>query len=707
MAIAHVIGGIVRRLGTARELDPAHRRDGIGLALLGVAVVIAAAVWWDIDGDVADGVRMVVLGSVGTGSYAIPLLLVLAAWRTLRNPERNGPGGRQLVGWTSLLLGALGLTHISAGMPRPVDGETAMQAAGGAIGYVASTVPADLLTVWVATPLLALLVVYGVLVATNTPVHEIPERAQAVRDFILGPRHDDEDDEQSSARPKRSRLRRRRGEALSPSDDEPYDTPLVREESADEPPPPTDDDEDTVVVKPAKGKKSKKGAGAQVEPPPHSPLPQRVEQLALSGDITYTLPPSDALGQGSPHKARSAASDRVVDSLTDVLEQFDIDAHVTGYTRGPTVTRYEVELGQAVKVERVTALSKNIAYAVASADVRILSPIPGKSAIGIEIPNTDKETVSLGDVLRSSIARKDHHPMIAGLGKDVEGGFVVANLAKMPHILIAGATGAGKSSCINSLITSVIMRATPDEIRMVLVDPKRVELSAYEGIPHLITPIITNPKKAADALQWVVREMDMRYDDLHQFGFRHIDDFNKAVRSGKVKAPPGSERAIAPRAHSFPEPRGRSSVAPGNLRTERPTVVRRWASQSVRRQSATSRRLVQCRHEPVDERLLLPRRRRHGQVAFDRRDGGVATRDQFVVDRRAARGVLRGVLQQALRRRAERQGCPGGRGTPHRRRGDPAQPGEPGDVDGEQVVLDDAPVFRPEGLDDVVVIKVL
>ena len=550
MASAHGVGAGARKIGgAARDLEPEQRRDGVGLFLIGLAVVAAAAVWWQLPGGAMDVVRTIVSGSVGKVGWLVPVMLVLIGWRNMRDPEHNGPAGRQVIGWLAFAFGSLGIVHLASGNPQPELGDASqLQFGGGAIGFVVSSLLLDLLrSPYVVMPLLALIAFFGVLVITGTPLYQVPQRLAHGRDVLLGraPAGDDAGDADVT-----QPVRSRRG----PSDDDvdpemgdpAYDSPVLAERELRKrrrkAEPVVEDDQPTETTP----RTDDKGGSVDLEPPPHTPIPQRVEQLALSGDVAYSLPANDVLKPGSVHKARSKASDAVVDRLMQVMEEFGIDAQVTGYTRGPTVTRYEVELGPAVKVEKVTALSKNIAYAVASADVRILSPIPGKSAIGIEIPNSDKEIVSLGDVLRSGVARGDHHPMVAGLGKDVEGGFVVANLAKMPHLLVAGATGSGKSSFINSMISSVLMRSTPDEVRMILVDPKRVELNAYEGIPHLITPIITNPKKAAEALQWVVREMDLRYDDLANFGFRHIDDFNKAVRAGKVEVPAGSERQLAP-----------------------------------------------------------------------------------------------------------------------------------------------------------------
>ncbi|GAB3925407.1 DNA translocase FtsK [Microlunatus endophyticus] len=577
MGIAHAVGRGTRSVGNGQEdIDPALRRDGVGLLLLGMAIVFAAQFWWGLPDPVGQWIQIGVTSVLGTLAYASPILLIGMSFRTLRHPDRNGPAGRQFVGWSAALLGLLGLINLAQGLPRPNDPDKLRQA-GGVLGFISSSLLHDLLkTNWVAAPLLVLLLLFGLLVIVGIPLHEMPARIEDLRDRLLPGRVIDgevvEDleygtdepyetpiltDGKETEKPKRGRKKK----DPKPEPDEIGDSVSLVEDAGEETVAPWDSVEpvDEPVVDGAPESKKPVTAGlppdfhvrgedeeSEPEPPQHTPAPQRVEQLQLSGDVQYLLPDAGDLKQGSVPRARTDASDAVVGRLTGVLEQFNIDARVTGYSRGPTVTRYEVELGSAVKVEKVTALSKNIAYAVASNEVRILSPIPGKSAIGIEIPNTDKEIVSLGDVLRSSTARNDHHPMTVGLGKDVEGRFVVTNLAKMPHLLVAGATGAGKSGVINSMITSVLMRATPDEVRLMLVDPKRVELSIYEGIPHLVTPIITAPKKAAEALQWVVREMDMRYDDLAHFGFRHVDDFNKAVRAGAVKPPEGSERKLEP-----------------------------------------------------------------------------------------------------------------------------------------------------------------
>ncbi|MCX6453442.1 MAG: DNA translocase FtsK 4TM domain-containing protein [Actinobacteria bacterium] len=524
--IAKTIGSSIRFIFRgAQDLDPAHQRDGIAFLVFILGLISAAGVWFNLDNIFGRGIYAAIFGLVGRLGIFAPLIFIYFAFRLFKAPDDSKATGRIIVGTFVLLITITGLLHIINGSTG--TGQTAIRHGGGWIGYGVSTPLVALVTTILAIPILVILLLFGILVITATPVSKVMERIKTLFNWGSG--------KVSDARAARAE------EAFEISDTPPFETPLVQgfvhhdedEEELDEE---SFDEEFTVEI------------AREPTPviPPAPVVPKHAKQMLLTGDTKYELPSLDLLKLGPTSKAKSKANDVVVAALTQVFDQFGVECRVTGFMRGPTVTRYEVELGNGVKVEAITALSKNISYAVASGDVRILSPIPGKSAVGIEIPNTDREIVALGDVLRSSVAKNDTHPMVIALGKDVEGNFICANLAKMPHLLVAGATGAGKSSMINSLVVSILMRSTPDDVRLVMIDPKRVELTSYEGIPHLIAPIITNPKKAADVLAWVVREMDMRYDDLSAFGFRHIDDFNKTVRSGKLTVPEGSERVLEP-----------------------------------------------------------------------------------------------------------------------------------------------------------------
>ncbi|HJQ42484.1 MAG TPA: DNA translocase FtsK 4TM domain-containing protein [Jatrophihabitantaceae bacterium] len=536
-AIARMIGGLARTVGrnaaSARDLEPEHRRDGAALGVLAFALIAAMAIWFSAAGPIGRFVETFVRVLIGNGAVLLPFVLAFAGAHMLRQAPEPQSRGRIVVGSTALTLSVLGLFHLWGGSPHGSGRESA----GGFLGGLAAGPLSRGLSAAMAVPLLLVLGAFGVLVVTATPISAL---VTYVRDlFSLGATVTDDDEEfddmeEDEDEPEVAPRRRRRAPAVAAPEEFSADA----DDSADM-------DEPTVVLDPeTKAPKPRKPRVPRIEEP--VPVVTHPVQLELSnGAGMYTLPSLQDLGQGSPHMEHTRANDEVIASLQQVFEEFDVDCSVTGFSRGPTVTRYAVELGPGVKVERITSLTRNIAYAVKSAEVRILSPIPGKSAVGIEIPNADPEIVMLGDVLRASVAQRDQHPMLIALGKDVEGGFVVANLTKMPHLLVAGATGAGKSSFVNSMILSVLARATPDQVRMVLIDPKRVEFAAYQGIPHLVTPVITNPKKAADALGWVVREMEMRYEDMESSGVRHIDDFNRKVQSGELVAPPGSERVYS------------------------------------------------------------------------------------------------------------------------------------------------------------------
>ncbi|WP_081631578.1 DNA translocase FtsK [Nocardia sp. 348MFTsu5.1] len=551
-------------------------RDGLALLLIALSIVVVAAIWFDAGGPVGVFVDSAARAVIGTVAVLLPLVLIVAAFVLMRHAPNPRSRGRYI--GSALLIGLplAGLWHIFTGAPTEMSER---QTAGGFIGFAVGGPLTDGLTAWISIPILLLCIAFGLLLLSGLTVRDLfavvssylglgaeqewDEEGEygddnfgddnfdadnAYGDTAFGDPYNNYpiDDPAPAARtdaPSRP-VRRRTTPSVSAS--EALTEPIIDDSGA-----PTAVTE-ALQTPPAGAKPVRKRPVAAPTPPQVSaddededmPRDGMLVDRAIEGD--YKLPPASLLIEGDPPKLGSAANDEMIDRISAVLEQFKIDAAVTGFTRGPTVTRYEVELGPGVKVEKITALQRNISYAAATDNVRLLAPIPGKSAVGIEVPNSDREMVRLADVLTAASTRKDKHPLVVGLGKDIEGNFVAANLAKMPHLLVAGSTGSGKSSFVNSMLVSLLTRATPQEVRMILIDPKMVELTPYEGIPHLITPIITQPKKAASALAWLVEEMEQRYQDMKASRVRHIDDFNSKVKSGEITTPLGSERVYKP-----------------------------------------------------------------------------------------------------------------------------------------------------------------
>ncbi|MDE1672866.1 DNA translocase FtsK [Nocardia gipuzkoensis] len=549
--LARGLGATTRTLSRAGEIENGHRRDGAALALIALSAVIAAAVWLSAGGPVGHWVEDVIRAISGSASAGLPFVAAGIAVVLMRTEPRPEIRPRLVLGGLLIGLPILGLWHIAAGAPTDAHGRSR---AAGFVGFVTGGPLTNGLTAWLSVPILLLAIVFGALLVTGTTVREVPDKLRRYLGTATGGdeygefdgeyRDFDPADYDADGFPVRRTGAKRRGR--TPAENYPPDEfgdPDAVTEAIGEPP--LRDAKPIAVEEPKpKPKRQRPAPAVQDQTPPPPQQLEFVTDREVEGD--YTLPPLSLLTDGDPPKKRSAANESMIEAITEVLVQFKIDAAVTGFVRGPTVTRYEVELGPGVKVEKITALARNIAYAVATENVRLLAPIPGKSAVGIEVPNADRELVRLADVLKAPSTRTDHHPLVIGLGKNIEGEFVSANLAKMPHLLVAGSTGSGKSSFVNSMLVSLLQRATPDEVRMILIDPKMVELTPYEGIPHLITPIITQPKKAAAALAWLVEEMEQRYQDMQANKVRHIDDFNKKVKAGAITAPLGSERVYRP-----------------------------------------------------------------------------------------------------------------------------------------------------------------
>jgi DNA segregation ATPase FtsK/SpoIIIE, S-DNA-T family len=472
-----------------------------GLLVFFVGIIAALGIYTKGAGPVGGSAEYLFELMVGKVSIALPVTLlalgVLVVW-----PRTREHAGRITAGVVACALAAAGIIHLLK-QNRPISAPLdRLERIGGIFGALVARPISGVLGTWLTGLLLALAFGVGLLIITRTPISRVGQWLVAAGtgtvDFVRGLMAGDDDLEDDYD-----------------DDEEPDVAPWV-------------------ASGPRRGRKES-GDPADVVQLASAGKPQQLA-IATGDSKSYRLPSLELLAKGDQREVSARSIEETIRILEATLLQFNVDASVTGFTAGPTVTRLEIELGAGVKVNRVLSLTNEIKYALASGELRFLAPIPGRSAIGIEVPNKTRSLVTLGDVLRSSEAQKDKHPLSVALGKDISGHPVMANLTEMPHLLIAGATNSGKSSCINSMITSILVRARPDQVRMILIDPKRVELNHFAGVPHLITPVVTVPKKAATALNWVVREMEMRYETLARCGMRNIDFYNDAVaRSAVVK----------------------------------------------------------------------------------------------------------------------------------------------------------------------------
>src|SRR6266498_2087749 len=505
--------------GSRQALSP-HKGDIQGVTLILLGVLFALSVWAHDGGSAGHFIELLLRGLFGWGAYAVPLLVAgigLALFRRAAGRAGEAVGGRVAIGLVAVLLGGLGLVHLAKGAPPRTAQALLLQHSGGLLGALITT-RTSVAAVGRGLAGGARLVRSAV---TPPAVGATPQVEAASATATTRPVGLDELPGEPEEAPSKRRGRRA---VRTPEPPQPAEPEAEAKDDAEVPETPA----------------PKRPAPAPADAPGAGEATQLAMTLKAEAGGAYTVPPPTLLRRGRSRPVDERRLDENQETLQRTLDQFGVDANVAGYTRGPTVTRYEVELDEGVKVARVIGLSHDIAYQLASPDVRIIAPIPGKKAIGIEVPNRDRELVTVGDIFDSPAMPSDKHPLRVALGKDIGGDPITANLAEMPHVLIAGATGAGKSVCLNVLVTSLLMHNSPDQVRLILIDPKRVELTHYEGVPHLITPVVTHPKRASEALNWAVREMELRLETLAQAGMRNLAAYNQAAVDGKLPPLPSA-----------------------------------------------------------------------------------------------------------------------------------------------------------------------